>query len=76
MSDPGVTYRTRDEVQKYRKEKDCISYLRGVIQDSKLMTEQELDKIEETADDEVKEAARQAIADPIADPKMLAQNIY
>ena len=43
MSDPGVTYRTREQVQLQRKEKDCIKYLVKLILDNKFATEEQLD---------------------------------
>jgi len=43
MSDPGVTYRKREEVQDYRKTKDPILVIRNIGLKFNLVTEQELD---------------------------------
>lgn len=42
MSDPGTTYRTREEVQRMRSTKDPIRGLSQYIEDWGLATEQEL----------------------------------
>jgi pyruvate dehydrogenase E1 component alpha subunit len=42
MSDPGTSYRSREEVKEYRKQKDCIEFLRKNILDSKIVNEEEL----------------------------------
>lgn len=42
MSDPGTTYRTREEIQHVRSTNDCISGLKDVILDLNAATESEL----------------------------------
>jgi TPP-dependent pyruvate/acetoin dehydrogenase alpha subunit len=42
MSDPGTTYRTREEVQRMRSTQDPIRGLQRYIEDWGLATEQEL----------------------------------
>lgn len=46
MSDPGVSYRTRDDVQLMRSQRDCIESIRKRIIDSGFATEEELKDIE------------------------------
>jgi len=43
MSDPGISYRKREEVQHYRKTKDPIFVIRGIALETKLATNEELD---------------------------------
>lgn len=42
MSDPGLTYRTRDEVTERRKQQDPIVRLKKFIIENKLATEEEI----------------------------------
>lgn len=47
MSDPGTTYRNRDEVEGVRKTRDPIAKVQGWLLEHKLATEDELAKITE-----------------------------
>jgi pyruvate dehydrogenase E1 component alpha subunit len=60
MSDPGVSYRSRDEVSAVRATRDPIERVRQLLLDQKLATEQELKQIEKdirkTIDSDAEEA--------------------
>merc|ERR1712112_579239 len=47
MSDPGTSYRSRDEVQEVRKNRDPIGMFKEVIVGSGLVTPEEIKKIED-----------------------------
>ena len=47
MSDPGTTYRNRDEVEGVRKSRDPIAKVQAWILENKLATEEELNAITE-----------------------------
>ncbi|KAJ9622805.1 alpha subunit of pyruvate dehydrogenase [Taxawa tesnikishii (nom. ined.)] len=68
MSDPGTTYRTREEIQRMRSTNDPIAGLKQKILDWKVMTEDELKQIDKEArqhvDAEVAEAEKMAPPDP------------
>ena len=49
MSDPGTTYRTRDEVQGVRKREDAIDFVKNLILDNGFATEKDLKGIEKAA---------------------------
>lgn len=42
MSDPGITYRSKDEIDNIRKTQDPIGFIKNVILDNKVATEDEL----------------------------------
>jgi TPP-dependent pyruvate/acetoin dehydrogenase alpha subunit len=42
MSDPGITYRTKEEIADIRKNKDPIVFVKSVILENKVATEDEL----------------------------------
>ena len=42
MSDPGISYRSREEVSLARKEKDPLEYIKKLLLENNLATETEL----------------------------------
>lgn len=58
MSDPGITYRTRTEVQNMRKEHDCILFVKNLLLDNKLADKAEIKAIEKEAKKHVDDAAK------------------
>jgi len=76
MSDPGTTYRTRDEVQKMRSTQDPIRGLQRYIEDWGLATEDELKAIDKESKTEVDRAVEEAKASPEPDMKDFWTDIY
>ncbi|KAM7484293.1 hypothetical protein LguiA_000302 [Lonicera macranthoides] len=76
MSDPGSTYRTRDEISGVRQERDPIERIRKLILAHELATEKELKEIEKELRKEVDEAIAQAKESPVPDPSELFTNVY
>jgi pyruvate dehydrogenase E1 component alpha subunit len=78
MSDPGTTYRTREEIQRMRSTQDPIAGLKMKLLDWGVTTEEELKSIDKKArsnvDAEVAEA--EAMVEPEATPKVLFEDIY
>ncbi len=70
MSDPAK-YRTREEVQKYRGERDPIENLKKRILDAKMMTEDDLKAVDKAVKDQVADAADFAQTSPEPDPAEL-----
>lgn len=60
MSDPGLTYRTRDEVQNVRQNRDPIELLKSKIMDAGFATEQELKEKEKDLRGYVQEELKKA----------------
>ena len=78
MSDPGTTYRTREEIQRMRSTNDPIAGLKTKLLDWEVVTEEELKGIDKQAradvDKEVAEAEKMEA--PEATPKILFEDIY
>ncbi|XP_071801514.1 pyruvate dehydrogenase E1 component subunit alpha, mitochondrial-like [Asterias amurensis] len=64
MSDPGTSYRTRDEVQEIRQQRDPITNFRDRMTSSGLATAQELKAVDLGVRAEIDEANNKAKADP------------
>ncbi|KAK6139264.1 hypothetical protein DH2020_026988 [Rehmannia glutinosa] len=76
MSDPGSTYRTRDEISGVRQERDPIERIRKLILSHDLATEKELKDTEKEVRKEVDEAIAKAKESPLPDPSELFTNVY
>ncbi|KAF2788215.1 hypothetical protein K505DRAFT_379040 [Melanomma pulvis-pyrius CBS 109.77] len=78
MSDPGTTYRTREEIQRMRSTNDPIAGLKQKLLDWGVVSEEELKTIDKEArsnvDAEVAEAEKMLPPDPT--PKNLFEDIY
>jgi len=64
MSDPGTSYRTRDDVEKVRAARDPIEKLKTLMTDNQLITPEEIKNLEKRAKKEVEEGVAQAEASP------------
>ncbi|KAJ8424812.1 hypothetical protein Cgig2_013007 [Carnegiea gigantea] len=76
MSDPGSTYRTRDEISGVRQERDPIERVRKLLLSHDIADEKELKDIEKEVRKEVDEAIAKAKESPMPDPSELFTNIY
>ncbi|KAI9182900.1 alpha subunit of pyruvate dehydrogenase [Blastocladiella emersonii ATCC 22665] len=64
MSDPGTTYRTREEIQHMRSTRDPIMGLKSVILEVEAATEADLKVIDKQAKEDVDKAVDEAKASP------------
>jgi pyruvate dehydrogenase E1 component alpha subunit len=78
MSDPGTTYRTREEIQRMRSTNDPIAGLKQKLLDWEVTSEDELKQIDKDARSHVDEevAAAEAMAEPDPTPEVLFEDIY
>ncbi|ANB14865.1 pyruvate dehydrogenase (acetyl-transferring) subunit E1 alpha [Sugiyamaella lignohabitans] len=78
MSDPGTTYRTREEIQQMRSSNDPITGLKARLLDLGVATEAELKAVDKEARAYVDAQTAEAEADapPDADPKILFEDVY
>ncbi|XP_047168358.1 pyruvate dehydrogenase E1 component subunit alpha, mitochondrial-like [Vigna umbellata] len=76
MSDPGSTYRTRDEISGVRQERDPIERVRKLLLVHEISTEKELKDIEKEARKEVDEVIAKAKESQMPEPSDLFKNVY
>lgn len=76
MSDPGSTYRTRDEISGVRQERDPVERVRKLILSHDLATEKELKDMEKEVRKEVDEAITKAKESSMPDASELFTNVY
>nr|XP_047128191.1 pyruvate dehydrogenase E1 component subunit alpha, mitochondrial [Hydra vulgaris] len=76
MSDPGTSYRTRDEVQEMRLKRDPIASFKEKILNSKLLNEDNFKAIDKSVKEEVDLAVESARSDPEPDVNDMALYIY
>ncbi|GAW21780.1 hypothetical protein ANO14919_113050 [Xylariales sp. No.14919] len=78
MSDPGTTYRTREEIQRMRSTNDPIAGLKQKILDWGVCNEEELKTLDKEARKHVTEevAAAEAMAFPENKPEILFEDVY
>jgi pyruvate dehydrogenase E1 component alpha subunit len=75
MSDPAK-YRSKEEVQKVRQERDPIERLRGIMIDQNVMDEAKLKELDKEVKAIVSEAADFAQTSPEPDPSELYTDVY
>jgi len=78
MSDPGTTYRTREEIQRMRSTNDPIAGLKQKILDWGVCSEDELKQIDKKAREDVDSevAVAEKMPAPEPTPKILFEDIY
>lgn len=76
MSDPGTSYRTREEIQEVRKTRDPITGFKDRILTANLVSEEELKEIDKEVRREVDEATKVATSEGVLPPEALYADIY
>lgn len=76
MSDPGTSYRTRDEIQEVRASRDPITNFKDKLLSNDLATSDELKDIDSAVKKEVDEAVLAARSDPEIPLKELYADVY
>ncbi|KFZ16923.1 hypothetical protein V501_02005 [Pseudogymnoascus sp. VKM F-4519 (FW-2642)] len=78
MSDPGTTYRTREEIKRMRSTDDPIANLKSQLLDWEVVSEEELKGIDKQArkDVDIEVAEAEKMEAPKANPKNLFEDIY
>ncbi|KAI3422237.1 hypothetical protein GPALN_012767 [Globodera pallida] len=76
MSDPGTSYRTRDEIQEVRKSRDPITSFKDRIITAGLVSEDDLKEIDKEVRKQVDEAVKVALSDEVLPPEALFADLY
>lgn len=76
MSDPGTSYRTRDEVQEVRQTRDPITQFKDKVVDAGLITNDELKKMDAEIKTEVDAATKLAKSDKEISLQELYTDVY
>ena len=76
MSDPGTTYRTRDEVGSVRQARDPIDYVKKILVDYNLATVDELKQVEKDIRTHVEDSLKAAKAGKFLPAEELHKEIY
>lgn len=76
MSDPGVSYRSREEIQKVRSENDPITHLKERLLEAQILSEAELKDMDKAARAEVDKAAKEAKESEQPDMETFWTDVY
>ena len=76
MSDPGVTYRTKDEVAQWKKTRDCIDKVKDLLFKHNLVHENEVKDLEKKIRKKIEAEVEQIKKEPFPDVKELYSNIF
>ncbi|XP_076867710.1 pyruvate dehydrogenase E1 subunit alpha 1a isoform X4 [Brachyhypopomus gauderio] len=76
MSDPGISYRTREEIQEVRSKSDPISLLKDRMISNNMASVEELKEIDVEVRKEIEDAAQFATTDPEPPLEDLCNHIY
>ncbi|KAF4325070.1 hypothetical protein BBO99_00000649 [Phytophthora kernoviae] len=76
MSDPGVTYRNRDEISQMRASRDPIELVKKRMIETELATADEIKELEKKVRAEVVKAAKDAKASGLADVSTAFTGVY
>lgn len=76
MSDPGTSYRTRDEIQEVRQSRDPITNFKDKLLSNELATNEELKEIDAEIKKEIDEAVKASRSDPELPVEELYADVY
>ncbi len=69
-------YRTREEEDDWKNNRDCIDLFKKALVSGKQMTEDEFEALRNAAEEEARDAAEYALSSPWPDPGAVMENIY
>jgi pyruvate dehydrogenase E1 component alpha subunit len=76
VADPDQTYRSKEEIEEYKKNKDPISIFKDQLIQEGVISDEQITDIDIKAKDEAEASAEFALASPYPDPSELMDHIY
>jgi len=76
VADPDQTYRSKEEIEEYKKNKDPINLFKEKLLAEEVLTETQAQEIDKLAKEESDASAEFALASPFPDPTELMDHIY
>ncbi len=76
VADPDQTYRSKEEIEEYKKNKDPINLFREKLMAEGSLTAEKANELDKAAKDEAEASAEFAISSPFPDPSELMDDIY
>jgi|TARA_E500000178_G_scaffold351942_1_gene414210 pyruvate dehydrogenase E1 component alpha subunit len=76
VADPDQTYRSKEEIEEYKQNKDPISLFKEKLLQEGLITDEKISEIDKSAKDEAEASAEFANASPYPDISELMDDIY
>lgn len=76
VADPDQTYRSKEEIEEYKKNKDPISLFKDKLISEGHLSEETSNEIDRQAKDEAEASADFALASPLPEPAELMDSVY
>ncbi len=76
VADPDQTYRSKEEIEEYKKSKDPLNLFKAKLIEENVLSEEKALEIDKLAKDEANASAEFASASPYPDPSELMDDIY
>jgi pyruvate dehydrogenase E1 component alpha subunit len=76
VADPDQTYRSKEEIEEYKKSKDPLNLFKSKLLEEGVLTDEKALEIDKAAKDEANASAEFASASPYPDPSELMDDIY
>jgi pyruvate dehydrogenase E1 component alpha subunit len=76
VADPDQTYRSKEEIEEYKKNKDPINLFRDKLLAEGLMTDEDAKALDQSAKDEAEASAEFALASPFPETSELMDDVY
>ncbi len=76
VADPDQTYRSKEEIEEYKKSKDPINLFKSTLLNEQILTEERALEIDKLAKEEANASAEFASASPFPEPNELLEDVY